>query len=952
MTPIDPAEWQALSPQLDRLLDLPEAQCEEELERIAAGDAALAARLRQLLSLREVPGPLDDLAVEIEHAAPWTQGSRTLAGLKFGAYTLVRPLGEGGMGSVWLARRHDGRFEGQVAIKLLHLSLVASQGESRFRREGSLLARLAHPGIARLLDAGIGPAGQPFLVLEFVAGDHLDRHCDQHRLDIGARLRLFVEVLEAIAYAHANLVLHRDLKPANVLVDAQGQVKLLDFGVGKLLEDIGDGDAPSELTRLGGRAFTPDYAAPEQLQGQPVSSATDIYALGVMLYQLLTGVLPWHTRNAGGTSRTERTQRILRPSLAVTTSLGELQHTAQRLRGDLDWICLKALAPEPERRYRSAAEFADDLRRYLQGRPVRAVPDSWGYVLRRFIGRNRLATAVSAAALLALLVASSIALWQAHAARLAARTAGLERQRATEARDFLVRMFRASDPRVASDKPRGQITAKEMLDQMTPRIGVEFARDPATRLELLGVAASIYRAFDDPARFHALNREQVALARELYGDDHPIVIDGLIEEAQDLVDSGDTRGAQRMLGRLDALIRDARLDRSTTRAHWWLVRSNAWWSDSTAWPQVVASVRQAVDLYAQVAPRDPEYVTALNQLGNVYSTHWQDAEAVTVYTQAIRISESLAESDQAQLQTLYGNLAESNLYLGRFDAAEAAFARAVDITRRTTGVEHFRHWPTMAMYARTVHLRGDRERALAMFAQLLAIIPAERTTLQEQEAANVRETYAGCLAAEGRPALAIPMLEELERRYQQSSPYEFDLRSVRATLGDAYDRAGRSADARRTLKASLDDWVAKGAPDYPPVLRIRERWGRFLLSQGDLPGAEGQLREVLAQAHGRTLVPVILAEDESARLALARGDVPAARRASDQALVDWDHVTGLRDLRVGPMLWLSHAQVLRAAGEPREAGEWAARALARSRQLDAPEAQSIREAQRLLAVAQ
>ncbi len=949
MTPIDPAEWQALSPQLDRLLDLPDAQCAEELERIAAGDAPLAARLRQLLSLRGVPGQLDDLAIEIENAAPWTQGSRTLAGLKFGAYTLVRPLGEGGMGSVWLARRHDGRFEGQVAIKLLHLSLVASQGESRFRREGSLLARLSHPGIARLLDAGIGPAGQPFLVLELVEGDHLDRHCDRLHLDIGARLRLFVEVLEAIAYAHANLVLHRDLKPANILVTAEGHVKLLDFGVGKLLEDIGAGDAPSELTRLGGRAFTPDYAAPEQLQGQPVSTATDIYALGVVMYQLLTGVLPWHTRAASGASRTERTQRILRPSLAVTGNPGTLPAGGQRLRGDLDWICLKALAPEPERRYHSAAEFADDLRRYQRGRPVRAVPDSWGYVLRRFIGRNRLATAVSAAALLALLLASSIALWQAHAARLAARTAGLERQRATAARDFLVRVFRASDPRVASDKPRGQITAKEMLDQMTPRIGVEFARDPATRLELLGVAASIYRAFDDPARFHALNREQVALARELYGDAHPIVIDGLIEEAQDLVDSGDERGAQRMLGRLDALIRDARLDHSTTRAHWWLVRSNAWWSDSSAWPQVVESVRKSVDLYAQLAPREPQYVTALNQLGNLYSTHFQDAEAARVYARAIQVSESLSEPDQAQLQTLYGNLAESSLFLGRFDAAEAAYARAVEFTQRTTGAEHYRHWPMMAMYARTVHLRGDRQRALAMFDQLLAAIPAQRTARQDDAAANVREIYAGCLAAEGRAEQAIPLLEELERRYILNSPFEFDLRSVRNTLGDAYDRAGRAADARRVLKASLDDWAAKAAPDYFPVLRIRERWGRFLLDHGELAAAREQLQMVLAQAHGRTVVPVVLAQADSARLALAQGDVPGALRASDQALTDWEHVTGLRDLRVAPMLWLIRAEGLRAAHETREARQWAAKALDASRRYDAPGAASIREAQRLMA---
>ncbi|MBS0613854.1 MAG: serine/threonine protein kinase [Proteobacteria bacterium] len=943
MSRITKLEWQALSPYLDQLLELaPEARV-PALERIRGEDAGLAARLRQLLGQQEHGGIIDRLATEI--GLP-DAARRSLQGMQFGAYTLVCPLGEGGMGSVWLAQRHDGRFEGQVAIKLLHLSMLASQGEDRFRREGSILARLSHPCIARLLDAGVGPSGQPYLVLEYVEGQHLDRYCAQRQLDIKTRLRLFLDVLNAVGYAHANLVLHRDLKPTNILVSADGQIKLLDFGVGRLLQDLEADQGATELTRLGGRAFTPEYAAPEQLNGQPVSTGTDIYSLGVMLYQLLTGALPWRAGAQAEGGRTLRTQRIVKPSLA--TNAGGSAGGRNALRGELDWICLKALAGEPARRYHSAAEFADDLQRHLAGQPVRAGPDSWHYVLRKFVGRNRLATGMAAGTLTVLIATLGFALWQAHAARLAAGAAELERQRATAVRDFLVRVFRASDPRVAQDQPRGQITAKQMLDQMTPRIGVEFAKDPVTKLELLGVATSIYRAFDDPERFHAVNREQVALARSLYGDAHPLVIDGLIDEVQQRIDAHDTRTARQMLARLDGDIHAAGLDRSTTRAHWWRARSDAYWTDVTAWPQVVEAARNAVSLYAQLAPRSTDYVGALNQLGNVYSTHMEDAAAAQVYAQAIGVSESLQEPDQGQLQTLYGNLAESRLYLGEFDAAESAYARVVELARRSTGEGHYRFWYPMASYARTLHLRGERKRAMAMFEQLLASIPHSLTDLQDEAAANVREIYAGCLVAEGRAEQAIPLLEELERRYLKNSPFEFDLRSMRNTLGDAYDHAGRATDARRALKASLDDWTAKGDQDYFPVLRIRERWGRFLLDHGEPAAAREQLQAVLAQAHGRTVVPVVLAQADSARLALAQGDVLAARRASDQALTDWKHVTGLRDLRVAPMLWLIQAEVLRAAHETREARQWAAKALAASRRYDAPEAASIREAQRLM----
>ncbi|OYU78811.1 MAG: serine/threonine protein kinase, partial [Burkholderiales bacterium PBB5] len=291
----DAARWSRLSPLLDELLDLPPSaralrlaelrraspELADELAHLLTGDG-LALAEHFLTGAAPTPG-------ETTGAGPGAQPEAGLAGQRLGAYVLDAPLGQGGGGSVWRARREDGRFDGDVAIKLLHLSLVGRTGAARFKREGQILARLTHPHIARLLDAGVTAGGQPYLVLELVQGQRIDRHCDQRRLGIAARLALFDDVLHAVAHAHTHGVIHRDLKPGNILVTDEGQVKLLDFGIAKLLADEADTADATALTHEGGRALTPDYAAPEQVRGDGVTTATDVYALGVLLYQLLTG---------------------------------------------------------------------------------------------------------------------------------------------------------------------------------------------------------------------------------------------------------------------------------------------------------------------------------------------------------------------------------------------------------------------------------------------------------------------------------------------------------------------------------------------------------------------------------------------------------------------------------------------------------------------------------------
>jgi serine/threonine protein kinase/TolB-like protein len=409
-----PERWRAVQTHFERLLDLAPGEREAWLAGVRAENPELADDLATLLA--------DHRALEqerfLETPPPAPPLSGTLAGQTLGAYTLLSQIGQGGMGTVWLAKRSDGRFEGMAAVKLLNASFIGRAAEERFQREGSILARLQHPHIAHLLDAGVSPAGQPYLILEYVEGEPIDRYCDRKNLDIAERSALFLDVLKAVAHAHAHHVVHRDIKPSNVLVGADGQVKLLDFGIAKLLEgDAADGEATA-LTREAGRALTPEYAAPEQISGGTITPATDVYSLGVLLYEVLVGVHPLDTRRLREAGWAE-IDRIIREEEPVppSTRVARLGDSAfemagrrrtdpaglrRELAGELDWITLKALEKDPARRYAAAAELAADVDRHLRDEPVSAGRPDTAYRLKKLIRRRRVPLATAAAFIVAL----------------------------------------------------------------------------------------------------------------------------------------------------------------------------------------------------------------------------------------------------------------------------------------------------------------------------------------------------------------------------------------------------------------------------------------------------------------------------------------------------------------------------------------------------------------------
>lgn len=557
---MDAARWTALSALLDRAVDLLPAAREAWLAELRATDPAAAGEIEAMLREGDDivrAGYLENGAARPDVPSADAAGSDAgdaHDGRVVGAYTLERALGHGGMGAVWLAHRSDGRFEAKVAIKFLNAALVGRAAELRFRREGEVLARLAHPHITRLFDAGVTSEGQPYLVLEPVDGEPIDDWCDSRRLGVEARLQLFLDVLAAVEHAHANLVIHRDIKPGNVLVTREGVVKLLDFGIAKLLDDGIDGSRNAALTREGDRVLTPEYAAPEQLTGQPVTVATDIYSLGVLLYALLVGRHP-----AGSTARppAEIVRSVVdepaeRASDAVTPSRGEARGDAtenasrrglaplalrQRLRGDLDSIVAKALEKEPAQRYASATAFADDLSRHLANRPVAARPDAFRYRAVKFLRRNRVVVALSSLA-----VAAAIA-------GLAGTT--LQARRATAERDFaLHELARATaigdldNFLLYNAAPAGKsFTATELLTR-ADRI-VESSADGPVRTDLLLSIGGNYAGLDDYADARRVLREALEASRRQ--DDPGLRARAECAWAEMLADSGDHAAAAGML---------------------------------------------------------------------------------------------------------------------------------------------------------------------------------------------------------------------------------------------------------------------------------------------------------------------------------------------------------------------------------------------------------------------
>ena len=539
----------------DIWVELPESERAIQIAQLRQQEPTLAAALDELLRAdAEASGVLDrgvqviaaDVVEANTVAAPDTPS-------QIGVFALLRPLGRGGMGEVWLAERRDGAFVQQVALKLLKRGMDSDAVIARFVQERRILAELNHPHIARFIDGGVSADGRLFFAMEYVAGENLIEYANAQQLGVRERVRLLAAVCDAVAYAQAHLVVHRDLKPSNILIDDNGQPRVLDFGIAKLL---GDSAPEATMTLTGTRALSPQYAAPEQVLGESISTATDVYALGTMLFELLTGVLPYQRQTLALEALAAQVQseqaiapsNVLRRSLIMMQGISTTQGThsaraAREISGDLDTIVLTTLQREPSRRYANAATLADDLRRWLESRPIAAQADTRGYRLRKFVARNRLAVGSASAVLLALLAGLSVALWQTKVAREQATFAQAESLRAEQAakdsdeaadrtrrvKEFMMQTFIAADTMRRPE--HAPLTVAAAFDEALKRIDTDVANDPKLQIDLLddfGEVRINQGRFDEAK---VLLDRALAMAEKHYPADDPVIAETLLNHA-------------------------------------------------------------------------------------------------------------------------------------------------------------------------------------------------------------------------------------------------------------------------------------------------------------------------------------------------------------------------------------------------------------------------------------
>jgi serine/threonine-protein kinase len=743
----------------------------------------------------------DDLADELAREDRLAQGERV------GAYRILGEVGRGGMAVVYLAERADGAFVQRVALKVVKRGLDTDETLSRFLQERQILASLDHPAIARLLDGGVMADGRPFLVMEYVDGRPIDRYADDEGLSVDARLNLFVQVCDAVSRAHQHLVIHRDLKPGNVLVDGNGGVKLVDFGVAKLLLPEISGDGP--LTRANVRVMTPEYASPEQCRGEPITTATDVYSLGVMLYELLAGRRPYEERHAviGAVQRDRFAREPELPSSACRAATAHgtaavrakargmtVDGLSRRLRGDLDNIVLAALRPEPDRRYESVAALRADIERHRSGLPVAARPATVRYRTAKFVRRHRVG--VAAIVLLATAVAAGTA-----ATLVQANATAREGRRAEQIRDFLVGVFEISDP----NRSRGAtVTARELLDRGSERVERDLSGDPVLRAEMRTVLGRLYHRLGlfDEARTHLSD----ALALRRANGAMPLtLVESLTNLAGVRGEDGAFDDARTLLDEALAIARDVEGETGPTVA--------AVTSDLAAVYRMQGKYAEAEELYRQSlitrrAVGDPAgLASTLNGLGVVLDLAGRPKEAVGTLQEAIEFGREAHGDGHTQVVLSECNLASALHHAGQLDQALPAFQRCIDHRRR---------------------LLGDRHPDLAVALNNAALLHSDLNAYEQaeplhREALEIRRAAFGA----NHPAVAGSLNNLAILAFQRS----------------------RYADAAARFKELVGLWHALVGPDHPDTLTTANNLGMALRSAGDLDGAERILTDVL---EGRT----------------------------------------------------------------------------------------------------
>ena len=673
---------------------------------------------------------------------PDAEAASTAAGTgaRLGAWELVDVIGVGGMGEVWVATRSDGLYTGRAAVKLLRTAHAASTMagllNARFAREGELLARLTHPHIAQLLDAGVTPEGTRYLVLEYVQGVRIDQWCDARRLAVDARLRLLLQVCEAVAFAHANLIVHRDLKPANLLVTDAGHVKLLDFGVAKLLADAPQADA-DDLTRAGAAGLTPEYAAPEQINGEPVTVATDVYALGVLMYVLLAGRRPYGSPrstaaqlardiveaeprrlSAEAPSPGSAADTRIDPAAAAHARSTSVQRLRQQLGGDLEHIAAKALRKRPVDRYASVQALADDIGRHLRHEAVSAQAPTLAYRSRKFVQRHKVFVAAGMLVIGAVTAGLAATLWQARLARAQAILARTEAANANAIKDFMLGVFGTAS--VGDGKTTQDTTARELLQKGGERLMADRQLAPAARLELLTEVASLQNNLGLIDSADPMQREALRLAREVYGPVSEKYVYALVERGMSLTQLGRPQESDQ-LTREAVAIMEANGQRAGESYPVALYQLGFNAMQAGALPTAVDYLKRATAAFETHHPRHAMRAIAHRWLGNALATLDDFPAAEAQLRRSIELSGGQDKLRDFGVGLGHYGLGDLFIRAGRFEEANAELRQALSIIEATLGPRHRAASLVRGLLGRAQHQLGQREAGYALLASALDI---------------------------------------------------------------------------------------------------------------------------------------------------------------------------------------------------------------------------------------
>ena len=822
---------------LQKVLELPQQQRDTYLSNATVHDPTLIDDVKKLLlyydesesflgdTVSNFLSPLLDLIIDDrpDPSFTFTDGTR------IGNYRIIKMIGHGGMGQVYLSERDDGTFSKKVALKCIKKGMDSEEILKRFKYERQILAGLQHTNIAQLYDGGLTPDGRPYIVMEYIEGEAIDAYCDKLKLNVDSRLRLIRKVCSAVQYAHQKLVVHRDLKPSNILVTEKGEVKLLDFGIARILDDSPDQMAP--VTRAGFRLMTPEYAAPEQIHNRPITTVTDIYALGVLMSELLSGELSYrkqlkikerkHSETANAPALDKNEKEVFRKMIATNRSTSPEKLT-RILKGDLNTIIQKAIKSEPAERYSSVAGLSEDINNYLNGLPVTATKDTVRYRLRKFIGRNK--TFVASATVIFSLIclfAISTAMQQSRTAS-ALQIAKFERETAEEVASFLENLFSAANPIASTSERRDTMTVRQLLEIGEQRVQEEFSNRPAIRARMLEVIARSIRGLGYTDRSIAMLEESVTIYRSL-GTDH---LDGYAKALSSLGNSYlvlERNEEAEELFREELLITRSIFIGDHERILSSLNSIGSSLQNRLKLEEALQYHTEAIEMMRRLPEVDSLRLANLINANSVLAYRQNDLEtAISLTQESLEINRSILGSEHPRIGREMNNLAFLLNRSGRSEEAIPIYREMIELIRKLLGDEHPFVYTGMDNLADAMAAAGRTDEAIEIFQQALEL-SRSRPENNDPGISVMMSNFASLLSRTGDYSSAERYyLEVIENDSRLHGKENFRVAIVKGKYGSMLCKSNRNAIGKTVLQEALVILHQNFPSDHPRVNEAEE----------------------------------------------------------------------------------------------------------------------------------